>query len=72
MRAPHLGQLLKPGTVLTYYDDPEDLVFWGWDLEKGGLADAVGAAELQEYVASLGLVEYVDHTGVHPAQELDW
>ena len=46
MRAPHLGQLLKPGTVLTYYEDPEDLVFWGWDLEKGGLADGIGAAEL--------------------------
>ena len=72
MRAPHLGQLLKPGTVLTYYEDPDDLLFWGWDLEKANLADGIGATELAQYVASLGPVEYVDQTGIHPAQELNW
>jgi hypothetical protein len=71
MRAPHLGQLLKPGTVLTYYEDPEDLVFWGWDLEKGSLADGIGAAEIQAHVSSLGAVEYVDQTGIHPAEDLN-
>jgi hypothetical protein len=71
MRAPHLGQLLKPGTVLPYHEDPEDLLFWGWDLETGSLADDVSTAELQAYVASLGPVEYVDHTEVHPAGDLN-
>jgi hypothetical protein len=71
MRAPHLGQLLKPGTVLTYYEDPEHLVFWGWDLESGGLAQGVGAAELKAHISSLGAVEYVDQTGIHPAQDLN-
>jgi len=71
LRAPHLGQLLKPGTVLSYYQDPEDLLFWGWDLETGGLASGVGAAELLQHLSSLGPVEYVDHTGVHPAQDLN-
>jgi hypothetical protein len=72
MRAPHLGQLLKPGSVLPYYEDPEDLVFWGWDLEAGGLAQGVGAAELEAHISSLGPVEYGDQTGIHPAQELNW
>jgi hypothetical protein len=71
MRAPHLGQFLKPGVVLPYYEDAEDLVFWGWDLDKGGLADGIGTAELHRYATSLGPIEYVDHTGVHPADELN-
>lgn len=71
MRPPHLGRLLKGGTVLPYYENPEDLIFWGWDLETGCLADGIGTAELQGYVASLGPVEYIDHTGVHPAEELN-
>jgi hypothetical protein len=68
MRPPHLGQLLKPETVLSYYEDPEDLLFWGWDMDKGGLADGVGAFELQQHVASLGPVVYGDQTGIHPPE----
>jgi hypothetical protein len=71
LRPPHLGQLLKPGMVLPYYQVPEDLLFWGWDLDTGSLASGVGAAELQEYLASLGPVEYIDQTGLHPAQDLN-
>ena len=71
LRPPHLGRLLKPGTDLTYYEDPEDLLFWGWDLEKANLADGIGATELAQYVASLGPVEYGDQTGIHPAEELN-
>jgi hypothetical protein len=71
MRAPHLGQLLKPGTILTYYEDPDDLLFWGWDLDKGGLADGLDATALEQHLASLGPVEYVDQTGIHPAEALN-
>jgi hypothetical protein len=71
MYPPHVGQLLKPGTVLPYYEDPEDLLFWGWDLTKGGLADGVGLTELQQHIDSLGPVEYGDQTGIHPAEELN-
>ena len=70
MRPPHLGQILKPGTVLSYYENPEDVLFWGWDLEQGGLADGIGAYELQAHVASLGPAQYVDMTGIHPANEV--
>ncbi len=70
MRPPHLGRFLKPGTILPYYQAPEDLLFWGWDLEKEGLADGIGAAELQRYVDSLGPVEYIDQTGIHPPEAL--
>jgi hypothetical protein len=72
MRPPHLGQILKPGTVLTYFEDPEDVVFWGWDLEKGKLADGIGAAELAQHIASLGPVQYGDQTGIHSPEELNW
>jgi hypothetical protein len=69
MHPPHLGQLFKTGTVLSYYEDPEDLLFWGWDLNKGGLANGVGAFELQQHLASLGPVDYSDQTGIHPPEE---
>jgi hypothetical protein len=68
MRPPHVGQLLKPSMVLPYYENPEDAVFWGWDLAKGGLADGIGEAELQAHVASLGPVIYGDQTGIHPPE----
>ena len=70
MRPPHIGQFLKPGTVLRYYEDPEDILFWGWDLNKGGLADGIGAYELQKYVASLGPAQYVDMTGLHSPEDV--
>ncbi len=66
MRPPHVGRILKPGTVLPYYTASEDLLFWGWDLEKADLADGLGAAELQQYIEALGPTEYVDQTGLHP------
>jgi hypothetical protein len=69
LRPPHLGQLLQPGTVLPYYEAPEDLLFWGWDLEKGGLADGIGIYELQHHVVSLGPVVYGDQTGLHLPQK---
>jgi hypothetical protein len=69
MRPPHLGQLLKPGTVLPYYEAPEALLFWGWDLDKGGLAEDIGAFELQQHVALLGPVVYGDQTGIHPPEK---
>ena len=28
MRPPHLGQIFKPGQVLAYYEDPEEILFW--------------------------------------------
>jgi hypothetical protein len=70
MRPPHIGKFLKPGTVLNYYNDPADTLFWGWDLEKGGLDDGIGQAELQQYVDSLGPVVYGDQTGIHSPEEL--
>ncbi len=70
MRPPHLGQILKPGTVLGYYENPEDALFWGWDLAKGSLKDGIGAYELQAHVASLGPAQYVDMTGIHPADQV--
>ncbi len=57
MRSPHVTQILKPGTVLPFYQNPEDIVFWGWDLDKGGVADEVDPAKLQEHSASLGSVD---------------
>ncbi len=69
MRPPHLGQLLKPGMVLPYYEAPEDLLFWGWDLDKEGLAEGIGAFELQQHVAALGPVVYGDQTGIHPPEK---
>ncbi len=71
MRPPHIGQFLKPGTVLPYYEDPSDVLFWGWDLEKGNLVDAIGTDELRQYILSLGSVEYTDFTGIHPADALN-
>jgi hypothetical protein len=71
MRPPHLGQILKPGTVLPYYEDPEDQLFWGWDLERGGLAAGIGPAELQQHLDSLGPVIYGDQTGIHPPEDLN-
>ncbi|MCB0176192.1 MAG: hypothetical protein KDJ97_37185 [Anaerolineae bacterium] len=68
MRPPHIGQFLKPGTTLPYYEDPEDVLFWGWDLERGGLAEGIGAFELQQFIATLGPAQYVDMTGIHPAE----
>ncbi|MCB0177276.1 MAG: hypothetical protein KDI62_03525 [Anaerolineae bacterium] len=70
MRPPHVGQILQPGTVLPYYENPEDSLFWGWDLDKGTLADGIGAYELQAHVAALGAAQYVDMTGIHPADEV--
>jgi hypothetical protein len=69
MRPPHLGQLLKPGAVLPYYEAPEALLFWGWDLNRGGLAEGIGAFELQQHIASLGPVVYGDQTGIHPPEK---
>ena len=66
MRPPHIGKIFKPGTVLTYHHLPEETLFWAWDLEKGGLKDGIGRAELGQYVDALGPVEYVDQTGIHP------
>jgi hypothetical protein len=71
MRPPHAGRFLKSGAVLPYYEEPEELLFWGWDLEKGGLADGIGQAELQQHVASLGPVVYGDYTGIHPPEGLN-
>jgi PKD repeat protein len=71
MRPPHLGQLLKQGTVLPYYENPEEMLFWGWSLDKGGLAGGIGLAELRQHVEALGPVTYVDYTGIHPAEELN-
>jgi hypothetical protein len=70
MRPPHLGQFLKPGAILPDYAAPEDVLFWGWDLETGNLADGIGAFELQQHVASLGPAQYVDMTGIHPPEEV--
>jgi hypothetical protein len=70
MRPPHVGKFLKPGKVLYYYNDPADTLFWGWDLENGGLADGIDATELQQYVDSLGPVVYGDQTGIHPPKAL--
>jgi len=70
MRSPHLGQIFKPGKQLAYYEDPEDLLFWGWDLDKGGLANGIGAYELQQHVASLGPAQYVDMTGIHSPEDV--
>jgi hypothetical protein len=70
MRPPHIGKFLKPGTALSYYEDPADTLFWAWDLENGGLAEGIGKAELQRYVESLGPVVYGDQTGIHPPEEL--
>jgi hypothetical protein len=70
MRPPHIGKLLKPGTVLTYYEDPADTLFWAWDLENSGLDDGIGEPELQAYVNSLGPAVYGDQTGIHPPEEL--
>ena len=66
LRPPHIGQFLKPGTALPYYEEPKDLLFWGWDLDKGGLADGVGKVELLRHLASLGPAVYIDQTGIHP------
>ena len=68
MRPPHLGQILTPGTVLGYYENPEDTLFWGWDLDTGGLAEGLDKTDLLRHVASLGPARYVDQTGLHPAQ----
>ncbi|MCB0194171.1 MAG: hypothetical protein KDJ65_19625, partial [Anaerolineae bacterium] len=70
MRPPHVGQIFKPGKVLSYYEKPEDSLFWGWDLNTGTLANSIGAYELQAYVATLGPAQYVDMTGIHPAAEV--
>ena len=40
-------------------------------LEKGGLADGIGLDELQQYLDSLGLVIYIDQTGLHPSEALN-
>ena len=71
LRPPHAGKLLRPGTVLTYYQAPEAQLFWGWDLEAGGLRDGLGAADLQKHIESLGPVDYIDQTGLHPASRLN-
>ena len=71
MRPPHVGKVLKRGMVLDYYEAPEAMLFWGWDLATGGLADGVDAAALQQHQASLGPVEYVDQTGLHPPEQLN-
>jgi hypothetical protein len=55
LRPPHVTQVLKPGTVLPFYQNPEDIVFWGWDLEKGGLKDEVDSMQWQQRIVSLGL-----------------
>lgn len=69
MRPPHVGQILKAGTILPYNQEPQDMLFWGWDLEKGSLADGVDAYALQSHAASLGPVVYVDFTGIHPPEK---
>jgi hypothetical protein len=56
---------------LTYYQAPEAQLFWGWDLEAGGLRDGLGAADLQKHIESLGPVDYIDQTGLHPASRLN-
>ncbi|MCB0210519.1 MAG: hypothetical protein KDJ52_14370 [Anaerolineae bacterium] len=70
MRPPHVGQIFKPGKRLPYYENPEDSLFWGWDLTTGTLADGIGAYQLQAHVATLGPAHYVDMTGLHPAAEV--
>jgi hypothetical protein len=67
MRPPHLGQILKSGALLPYYENAEDILFWGWDLDRAGLADGIDATALQRHIASLGPAIYVDQTGIHPA-----
>ena len=71
MRPPHIGRLLKPGAKLRFYHNPEDQLFWGWNLDSGGLQDGIGKADLQHHLESLGPVEYVDQTGDHPAEALN-
>lgn len=70
MYPPHVGQILKPGKLLPYFEEPEDVLFWGWDLDRGGLADGIGVYELQQHVASLGPAQYVDMTGIHPPEDV--
>jgi hypothetical protein len=70
MRPPHIGKFLKPGMVLSYYEDPADTLFWAWDLENGGLVDGIGEVELRQYVNSLGVVMYGDQTGIHSSGKL--
>jgi hypothetical protein len=47
------------------------MLFWGWDLDRGGLKEGLGLAELQHQIDSLGPIEYVDQSGIHPAEELN-
>ena len=70
LRPPHVGQLLKPGTILTYYQAPQDQLFWGWDLASGGLRPDLAADDLQRHIESLGPIDYIDQTGLHPAGRL--
>lgn len=60
--SPHIGQLLKPGAILLYYQSPEDTLFWGWDLDLGGLKAGLDAVTLQAYIDGLGVAGYMDQT----------